>query len=359
MRILVHLHIYYEEQLPEFLDKLLRIQKCVQLHLAVTIPENHPCFFGIKSQITQCFPEAEVYALPNIGYDIFPFIFILKKSNLNEYDYVLKLHTKGRTDRNLTYLNDCALTDRQWAESLVHALIGSPHCFRKAIHLFESNSQLGMVGAGSCVIEGDEYLQLINTELTCMQLPAISSLKFIAGTMFLARTALLKPLCKYNESDFQKSEKDVKSGTFAHICERLFGGIVQAQGCSLSGLPLSMTERITRVACEIYLFFCRAISRLTLLLRIRAYSALLRHSPLFNKAWYKMEYLNSSISFWDPALHFLLYGGFHGMDPSPEFSSDAYFRCNPDIRRKGKNPLIHYLLHGQSEGRRFYSARNQ
>lgn len=356
MRILVHLHVYYEEQLPEFLEKLLRIQKCAQLHLAVTMPENHPFLLEIKSQIMRSFPEADVYTLPNIGYDVFPFVSILQRSDLNEYDYVLKLHTKDKTDRKLTYLNDCALTDRQWSEQLVHALIGSPRCFRKAVRLFESNSKLGLVGAGSCIIEEEEYLQMINAELAHIRLPAISSLKFIAGTMFLARTAPLKILCKYKMTDFQKSEISVKNGTFAHVFERLFGGVVQAQGYSVSGLPLSMGERIMRFASEAYFCFCRGISRITLLLRIRAYSELLRQSSLFNETWYKREYLNSDAPLWYPALHFLLYGGFHGMNPSPEFSSDAYLRRNPDIWRKGKNPLIHYLLHGQSEGRRFFSV---
>ena len=52
-----------------------------------------------------------------------------------------------------------------------------------------------------------------------------------------------------------------------------------------------------------------------------------------------------------PSLHYVLYGGFEGRDPSPMFSSQAYLSGNPDVMAAKTNPLVHYLQKGRYENR--------
>lgn len=40
------------------------------------------------------FKNADFYVVPNLGFDLGPFVYALDKVNLSDYSYVIKLHTK-------------------------------------------------------------------------------------------------------------------------------------------------------------------------------------------------------------------------------------------------------------------------
>jgi FkbM family methyltransferase len=74
-------------------------------------------------------------------------------------------------------------------------------------------------------------------------------------------------------------------------------------------------------------------------------------SGLFNSDWYLTTYSNVVDSGIKPELHYLLMGGFQGMDPSVLFSSTYYLENNPDLKKAKINPLLHYVTRGKEEGR--------
>lgn len=95
-------------------------------------------------------------------------------------------------------------------------------------------------------------------------------------------------------------------------------------------------------------------ARVTRLFKSRRQAARLAASDLFDDAWYLRR--NPDIArdrrfLHNPALHYLLHGGYEGRDPSPRFSSNAYLRKYPDVQESGMNPLLHYVCHGKAEGR--------
>lgn len=71
-------------------------------------------------------------------------------------------------------------------------------------------------------------------------------------------------------------------------------------------------------------------------------------SGLFDAHWYCEQY---GVAPDQALLHYVSAGALLGHDPSPFFSSAAYFRANPDIFRAGANPLAHYLAFGFRENR--------
>ncbi|MFC0266582.1 hypothetical protein [Kushneria aurantia] len=52
-----------------------------------------------------------------------------------------------------------------------------------------------------------------------------------------------------------------------------------------------------------------------------------------------------------PARHYLLFGGYEGRNPNPEFDSTGYLSLYPDVLFRGMNPLLHYIRFGQREER--------
>jgi len=77
-----------------------------------------------------------------------------------------------------------------------------------------------------------------------------------------------------------------------------------------------------------------------------------RRSGLFDEAWYVRSYPEVGAGRFDPIAHYLLVGGFEGLNPGPGFDTAGYLAAYPDVRTSGLNPLIHYLRWGRRELRR-------
>ena len=76
--------------------------------------------------------------------------------------------------------------------------------------------------------------------------------------------------------------------------------------------------------------------------------------PLFDAAYYVQQLKDNSLSVPnDQTLleHFLETGWKEGVSPSPYFDFDYYYSEYPDVKSAGVNPMLHYLLFGEEEGR--------
>ena len=80
--------------------------------------------------------------------------------------------------------------------------------------------------------------------------------------------------------------------------------------------------------------------------------ARIRDSVFFDADWYSAGANRAGLDVGpDPARHYLETGAAAGLDPSVLFSSTGYLAANPDVAEARANPLLHYLTHGQAEGR--------
>ncbi|MCU0485450.1 MAG: glycosyltransferase [Anaerolineales bacterium] len=87
------------------------------------------------------------------------------------------------------------------------------------------------------------------------------------------------------------------------------------------------------------------------------FKKLVQKCPLFDQDWYLENYPDVAAAKIDPVRHYLLYGGFEGRDPGPDFSSSHYLNTYPDVLDSGINPLIHYLRFGSREARLIKGSR--
>ena len=77
----------------------------------------------------------------------------------------------------------------------------------------------------------------------------------------------------------------------------------------------------------------------------------LENSGLFDTGWYAVHYPQVCHSTWHPIDHYLKWGAREGLNPGPRFNGQAYQDADPEIRRRGMNPLLHYIDAGWSDGR--------
>ena len=234
-KLLVHLHLYYREQLPWFLEKLANLEE--PWDLLVTYPEIDA---DSEALIRRLKPDARFLQVENAGYDIWPFIAALRSVDPDDYPLVMKLHTKNRNDTGYT-VNGLRLMGYAWRDYLVDALLKTPAQARRVRLLMETRPDVGMVCEG-CLIRrpgkrDPEDGALLEAE--CRRI-GISSRhpRFCAGTMFLARTALFNRLRDgdLTAASFAGPAASHTSGSLAHVYERILGFLVQEEGLRIKGV---------------------------------------------------------------------------------------------------------------------------
>lgn len=231
--VLVHFHIFYKEQVDYFVKKLKNINSC-NWDLYVTYCDEDS---SVKEKITKIKNNANFINVENYGYDIYPFIQVLNKINTNNYDYVLKIHTKGFRTGNCLYG-----TKYVWRDTLVDALLYSKKHFRTILKIFDKNEAIGMIGAKKLIINmtDNNYPEdsfLFDEICEKYGLPNTKGL-FIGGTMFICKAKLLNYLKEINisQEELLTQHQNCRIGTIFHVIERLLGTMIQNQGYQIYGM---------------------------------------------------------------------------------------------------------------------------
>lgn len=214
-KLLVHLHLYYHKQVDYFISKMKNIT-CDEWDLVVTFTEGNE--ESVK-KLSDFKPGVKFLKTENYGYDILPFISVVKNTNLSDYDYVIKLHTK----RGYPKKRGNGILQYEWRDSLVDAILFSKDHFNKMLERFEKESDLGMISSLKYFYGDDPYEKYVMMELTDLGLGKVSK-HFCAGSMFMTRANILEPLKKEAVSIEKFKDETPESGStisYSHIYERL------------------------------------------------------------------------------------------------------------------------------------------
>ena len=225
---LLCVHIYYADMWEELGRCIANVT--IPFRLYVTMVAENP---DLVRKIRGTYPDANIEVVENRGYDVGPFVHIIKNVNLNDYSFVIKLHTKRDMAVGTIYQNQDFSGDR-WRRALLD-FISSKEKFSRVIDGFCRDAKLGMVANhrvhhnGFAFKTRELYANVVRV-MADMGL-ALKHCKHIAGTMFIARAELFIPIQKLgiDLDDFEVPDK-VHSQKMAHLFEVIFGYIVYAQG---------------------------------------------------------------------------------------------------------------------------------
>ena len=234
-KIAVHLHLFYLEQLD---DLLVRLQNLADYpyDLFVTMVDDNA---EAKQKILTFKSDAKIWIVPNLGYDVGPFIDFLHKINLNEYDYIIKIHTKRAKSGSYCIFNRHRFDMKTWRAMLLDAVI-SKSAVANNLRLLMQNDKIGMVSS-EYVLTNEKWayqnvMSQIEEEMAKIGLQMPEDKHFVAGTMFWARAKLLQPLLAYKINDFVVSDEQVHDEMLAHVLERMFGLVISVQGYRIKGV---------------------------------------------------------------------------------------------------------------------------
>ncbi len=234
LRILVVLHLFYPEEWVKIEEYLMTL-KSYKVTLKVTVTEGFTDE-NVLAQIRAFMPACEIITLPNIGFDVAPFIYILNQIDLSQYDIVYKLQSKG-VNKAFRYIYGQVFKYQDWFLNLYRGIFG---LFRthKIIKMFEANPKLGLVAADNLIIEDPIYKKAFTQKIAAQYgISLRDDYRYVAGTCFVARAKCLKPIQDLNLklSDFEITRRGLFST--AHAFERIICAIIENDGYIFKGMP--------------------------------------------------------------------------------------------------------------------------
>ena len=239
--ILVHLHIYYPYLYKDIKECLLNIDTH-KIDLFVTMVEEHT---EVISDIKSTFPNAKIDILENRGFDIAPFIHVLNKVNLDDYNLLVKMHTKRDINTKPCDLNGFDVSGGKWRNYLLN-FCKTEENWKKSLNLLKGDD-VTMVSDYHVILKQDdnvdpEYLDNLEKKL---KISYSNEREFVAGTMFVAKANIFKKIQnKLKPEDYNYS---IRGGdVLPYACERVFGFINSGKIASFDGKK-GVLERYKRL----------------------------------------------------------------------------------------------------------------
>ena len=230
--LLVHIHVYYPELFDELADIVDNIDGAKKIVITYVDKKLN------KNLFKKRFPDADIRLVDNVGYDIKPFIDVINSVNLDDYTYVLKLHTKRNYDDNNYCLdNGVCVGGTKWRDYLLNPFYKEnlKKSFNKLSHY-----KTGAVGNIKILLnrnEDNSYYEPHVEKLTKKLGLTYKPYAFFAGTMFMVKSDLLKVLKNINgKVSWKKSDKKRDWHGDVYVLERVLGEIVVAQNKRIVGI---------------------------------------------------------------------------------------------------------------------------
>ena len=233
--ILVHVHIFYAELWPELKLCLSNISEYPYELYVTMVQENET----LVNEIQATKPNAHILIVKNKGYDVGPFIHVLQQINLQDYSYIIKLHTKRNIEHisepGWTYYSPYYLKGALWREYLLSFLQNGN--LEKCLKAFDETPSLGMVNNYRLIVP--EFHRKEKT-LCTLQERAFKLLNqvglyprnstYVKGTMFIVRAHLMQKIKNLGLSIDSFPAPDASHAeNLAHELEIALGTSVAAQ----------------------------------------------------------------------------------------------------------------------------------
>lgn len=233
-RILVCLHLFYMQSWP-LLSLYLENLKSYSFDLIVTYVDGMYDNLTLN-KVKEEYPQAKLLKYPNQGFDIGSFVDVLQSINLDEYDIVFKLHSKG-ISRPFLFMYDQIFKKKDWFFNLFNGVLSGINV-HLTIDKLMNKKQVGLVAAENLIIKDPLHKQHFTGKIAeQVGININKEYHFVAGTCFAVKAALLKPIQNLGMSidDFAQTAR----GTFslAHGMERIVCACVEPAGYTMEGNP--------------------------------------------------------------------------------------------------------------------------
>jgi lipopolysaccharide biosynthesis protein len=215
-------HIFYFHLIDEVMKVIGQLDLEFDLLCTVT---RKPGVEEAIAQVRSLCPKVAVLPFPNIGRDVFPFVWLAGSGVFAQHAAVCKIHSKKSVLR--------ADGDR-WRRALIDASLGDAAHVGRMINAIRSDCAVGLITADEQIVEGEDYWgpNRRRTAELCARIGIdidAYPLRFASGTIFWLHPRVIERLnaLRLTVADFEP-ETGQLDGTTAHAVERVIGFIAQS-----------------------------------------------------------------------------------------------------------------------------------
>jgi O-antigen biosynthesis protein len=240
LKVGVVLYVYYPDLWNEFKSALKDLY-AVSDFFITTVPEHAD---EVRCLLQRDFPKAKLFIFENRGRDMGQLFSLMEEVELEQYDFILKLHTKKS-------LHLAAGEGDSWREHVLSNVLPVGR-LNEVFAYFEDNPDVGLLGPKGLLFSVKEYA---GQNFKALQRWACTlgfdfdliDCEFVVGSMFWARGAVFKKLRSLgvNKQDFERESGQV-DGTLAHVLERVMSMV--AKVIDLRTVPLLLPSRVGTVS---------------------------------------------------------------------------------------------------------------
>jgi hypothetical protein len=190
---------------------------------------------SVFNKIKRLYPSAKFYCYENRGFDIGPFLDSLLHVNLNQYDIVYKLQSKG-ISRSRIFIYNQIFKYNDWFNNLYKGILGE-FSVHKAIDVLMSDDRVGIVAAENLIVKDPKHKNFFtHQKAEELNICIPQDYHYVAGSCFAIKTDILKSIKELglNINDFNSSKRG--SFSLAHAMERIVCAVAEAQKYSLYGI---------------------------------------------------------------------------------------------------------------------------
>lgn len=185
-RLLVVVHVFYEEALGEILEYLKNLRP-YSFDLVVTTAEDRNVEL-IRRSVLRFRPDAEILVFPNRGFDILPYLLALDGRDLSRYDLVVKLQSKRCFSRQGDLAEDTLFRGRDWFNALFRAVLGPRWIHRNIDSLLHGG--VSLAAAENLLWHDTPRRQRLTVKyLSSRGLSLPEDYSFVAGSCFMVRAS--------------------------------------------------------------------------------------------------------------------------------------------------------------------------
>ena len=236
VKILVILHLFYDESWKEIVEYLKNLNY-YNYKLLVTVTENRISEQTLND-IRSIDRDARIVQVPNRGFDLGPFFEVISYIQVQEYDLIIKLHSKG-TKRFMQYIYDQFFFRRSWFLDLFDGLLSAASVHR-VIDIICNDPSVSIVAADNLLVKDPiEKARLYGAFGKPYGLCLPDSYLFVAGTCLAMSPGHVGKLQKlgFSIDSFDKSASESVED-LAHFLERFMcvsnGKIIGIQSRTLA-----------------------------------------------------------------------------------------------------------------------------
>lgn len=226
-RILVVAHVFYEDSCGEIIEYLKNLRP-YSFDLVVTTTEGRK-IERIRKAFLQFKPDAEIRIYPNLGFDVAPYLDVIRRRSGMRYDAVIKIQSKRHFRREGTVAGSLFIRKRDWFAYLFESTVGA-RLVHKNIDRLINEPDTELIAAANLFQQDPPHKQrMTNNKLNKYGLTLPEGYTFVAGTCFVikGKTAFEKHNTMITPEMFEKSERNGFS--LAHALERYLTGCISPE----------------------------------------------------------------------------------------------------------------------------------